>query len=294
VLPHLDFFRFAAAVFLPHDAAMQDGQLDLFAAAGIRREDPAPCPQPQREAQRAAQLTDDALIAAIPDTSQAACQALADAAARRRLVAAVPAFETLCRRFKGFGLQHAIPEQTASLRALAAIGGADAVAAIRRIVVGDVVSGPGQREAVRAAAALRCILPEPKAAALLLHADPEIRGEACRCAPRTTQIVSLLASLLEDLNPGVAIAAAKALGRMGRAESRPWLARLLRHSPDAELIDAVTPVADEDCMVLLGRIARQDPALRDAAMAALEAIDTPHATAILATLGNPAAPQPEG
>jgi len=272
---------------------MQDGQLDLFGSAGIRP-DASPNPQPRREMPPVANLTDAALIDAIPDASQAACQALAGEAARRKLVAAVPALDALCRRFKGFGLQHAIPEQTASLQALAAIGGADAVAALRRIVVGEVVAGPGQREAVRAAAALRCILPEPKAAALLLHADPEVRALACRCAPRATPIAGLLASLLEDLNPGVATAAAKALGRMGRAEGRPWLIRLLRHRPDAEAIEAVTPVADEECTVLLGRIARHQAALRDAATTALEAIETPRAAAVLAALGSPGAPHPEG
>ena len=198
----------------------------------------------------------------------------------------------MCRRFKGFGLHHPIPEQTASLRALAAIGGADAVAAVRRIVADEVVAGPGQREAVRAAAALHCVLPEHIAVGLLRHADPEIRAQTCRCTPRTAQVASSLSSLLEDLNPGVATAAAKALGRMGRAEALPWLARLLRRSPDAELVEAVTPVADEECVVLLGRIARREPALRDAALAALEAIETPRAAAVLTALGKPDALHP--
>jgi hypothetical protein len=273
---------------------MQDGQLNFFASAGIRQEAPSPVRQPHRETLRAADMTDAALIAAIPDAGLAACHALAGEAARRKLGAAVPALEALCRRFKGFGLQHAIPEQTAALQALAAIGGADAVAAVRRIVVGEVVSGPGQRNAVLAAATLHCILPEPTAATLLLHADPEVRAQACRCAPRTAQVTSLLRSLLEDLNPGVATAAAKALGRMGRTEARPWLARLLRQSPDAELVEAVTLVADEDCVVLLGRIARQHAALRDTALAALEAIETPRAAAILAALCNQGAPESKG
>jgi len=153
-----------------------------------------------------------------------------------------------------------------------------------------VVSGPGQREAVRAAATLRCLLPEPTAAALLLHADPEIRAQTCRCAPRIAPAAALLVSLLEDLNPGVAIAAAKALGRIGRTEARPWLIRLLRQNPDAELVDAAASVADEECVVLLGRIARQYPTLRDAALAALESIDTPRASAILAALTNQSTP----
>jgi hypothetical protein len=269
-------------------------QLDLFASAGVRREESPPWPSPHAEQTPAADLSDAGLIAAIPNAGQTACQALTGEAARRKLVAAVPALEALCRRFKGFGLEHAVPEQTASLQALSAIGGPDAIAAVRRILAGDVVSAPGQHEAVRAAAVLRCILPEPTATALLRHADPTIRAQACRCVPRTAQVAVLLISLLEDLNPGVATEAAKALGHMGRTEARPWLARLLRQSPDAELVEAVTAVADEDCVVLLGRIARQQPALHDAVLAALEASETPRAAAILAALGNQGESRPEG
>jgi hypothetical protein len=269
---------------------MQDGQLDLFAAAGFRQEGPNPFPQPHRQQVVAAALNDAALIAAISGASLATCRSLAQEAAQRKLVAAVPALEALCRRFKGFGLRHAIPEQIASLQALATIGGAAAIAAIRRIIVGDVVAGPGLSEAMRAAAELRCILPEPTALGLLCHPYPEIRVLACRCAPPTAQIALLLGSLLEDLNPGVATAAALALGRMGRTEARPWLIRRLRENPDAELVEAVTPVADEECTVVLGRVARQHAALRDAAMAALEAIDTPRAGAILAGLARPDSP----
>ena len=269
---------------------MQHGQLNMFAAAGLRREDPPPSAQPDPHPPPATGMTDAALIAAIPDATLATCRELAAEATGRKLAAAVPALEALCRRFRGFGLYHAIPEQTASLQALATIGGADAVAAVRRLIVGGTVSGPGLGEAVRAAATLHCILPEPTAAALLLHADPGIRAQACGCAPRTTQVVTLLATLLEDLNPGVATAAAKALGRFGRAEARPWLARLLRQSPDADLIEAVTLVADEECTVLLGRIARQHPDLRDAALTALETIALPRAAAILATLVSRGAP----
>jgi hypothetical protein len=43
---------------------------------------------------------------------------------------------------------------------------------------------------------------------------------------------------------------------------------------------------------LLGRIARREPALRDAALAALEALETPRAAAVLTALGNPGALYP--
>jgi hypothetical protein len=38
------------------------------------------------------------------------------------------------------------------------------------------------------------------------------------------------------------------------------------------VIDAITAVADEECLVILGRIARTRPELADAALAALDGI----------------------
>jgi hypothetical protein len=43
----------------------------------------------------------------------------------------------------------------------------------------------------------------------------------------------------------------------------------LRDDPSEQVIDAVAMVADEDVMVQLGRIARDEPALSDAVLSAL-------------------------
>ena len=59
----------------------------------------------------AADLDNQALTAAIPDATLATAAALADEAARRRLTAALPALEQLCRRFAGFGVDHPVAEQ---------------------------------------------------------------------------------------------------------------------------------------------------------------------------------------
>jgi HEAT repeat protein len=80
----------------------------------------------------------------------------------------------------------------------------------------------------------------------------------------------------------VARAAACALGRLGRHEARPLLLRLLREQPSAAVIDAVSSVADEECLVVIGRIAHREPALADAAFAALETIGSPRAMTIVA------------
>jgi HEAT repeat protein len=92
--------------------------------------------------------------------------------------------------------------------------------------------------------------------------------------------------LLGDLNQEVARSAACALGRMGRIEGRPVLLKLLRAQPSEEVIDAVSSLADEECIIQLGRIARTEPALADAALEALEGTDHPRADAIARAIRN--------
>ena len=52
---------------------------------------------------------------------------------------AVVALEALCRRFRGFGLEHPVPEQTAALETLAEIGGTEAARAVKRIALSEAV-----------------------------------------------------------------------------------------------------------------------------------------------------------
>jgi len=95
-----------------------DRQPNLFSGAGIRWNAALP-DTTRRLPLSAADLDDAALIAALPECGLADCRGVAAEAGRRRLVAAIPALEALCRRFKGFGIDHAIPEQTAAVQALA-------------------------------------------------------------------------------------------------------------------------------------------------------------------------------
>jgi hypothetical protein len=67
-------------------------------------------------------LDDAALIAAILDARIAEAPRLAAGAAKRRLTAAVAAFERLCRKFIGISVDRTIPEQIAAMEALAMIG----------------------------------------------------------------------------------------------------------------------------------------------------------------------------
>ncbi len=229
-------------------------------------------------------LDDDSLLAAIPNAGMRETLALVAEAGRRGLPAAVPVLEALCRRFAGFGAERVVPEQAAALDALVAIGGPDAAQALVRLITKRIVQGPSLRQAVAAAARLEAKLPPGAVMELLRHDDPRIRADACRCTRPWPETLPLLRDLLDDLHRDVRKAAACALGRMGRSEVRALLVTYLHEEPTAELIDAIVPVADDECVVLLGRLARSTPHLSERAVEALRSIDHPRAEKIIAAL----------
>jgi HEAT repeat protein len=263
---------------------MLEQQLDLFSCRV--GEVYAPSPAAGRTL-RPVELDDAALIAAIPESDLAAACELATEAGRRRLAAAVSALASLCRRFVGFAARRPIPEQAAALEALAAIGGRDAADAASEMIERAVVVGPGLRIALHAAARLGSRLSQDALLPLLRHAEPSIRADACRCARPLPQLISVLIELLDDLDERVAVSAAQALGRMGRAEALGKLKSLLREHPSQDVIDAVSIIADEECVVLLGRIARSESVLAEAALTCLENVDLPRAVTVAAAIRRP-------
>ncbi len=153
---------------------MAGRQLDLFAGSGNRSEQTA-TPVAARKRPIASELDDGALIVAIPHASLGECHVLRrNEAGRRRLVGAVVALDALCRRFRGFGLEHPVPEQTAALETLAEISGTEAARAVKRIVTEQIVQGPGLDSALKTAAQLKVGLPTDVIAPLLRHETPEI------------------------------------------------------------------------------------------------------------------------
>lgn len=111
-----------------------------------------------------------------------------------------------------------------------------------------------------------------------------MRVVACGCVPGDPKVMPCLVACLQDHEPEVRKSAACALGRLGRQEALAPLTHLLQLAPSVEVIDAVTSVANEDCVILLGRIARTRPDQRDAALEALDVIDHPTATLLVERL----------
>jgi len=191
-------------------------------------------------------LDDDSLLAAIPGAGMRETVVLVAEAGRRRLPTAIPVLETLCRRFAGFGADRIVPEQAAALDAIVLIGGSDAAQTLARLIAQRVVQGPCLRQAVAAAARLAARLRPGTVMDLLRRDELQIRADACRCTLRSEEAIPLLRELLDDLHRDVRIAAACALGRMGRSEVRGLLLGYLRE----EILDELGLSVSEAAKVL--------------------------------------------
>lgn len=250
-------------------------QLELFTDRAPTQGSSAAPPVPRS----AGSLSDAALIAALPDSVLADACALAAEAARRRLGDAVTALVALCNRFVGYGVDCKVPEQAAALEALACIGGPDASRSVGHLIAKGIVQGPTLAVAATAASELGVIFPPDVALMLLRHSNPAVRASACGCVRAGRDIVATLIELLGDLDSEVSNAAACALGRMGRAEARDHLKRLLKDRPSPRVLEAVAGVADEEVVIFLARIGRVRPELAASILSALDEIDHPRAGA---------------
>jgi hypothetical protein len=255
-------------------------QFDLFSGSGNSAASRA-VPGTVPPIAAPAELDDAGLLAAIPASGLMQGPQLAAEAGRRKLAAAVPVLEQYCRRFAGFGAQHRLPEQVAALNALATIGGEHAAQAVARIISSGWVQGPTASDAVATAALLGSRLPSAVVVSLLRNADPETRANACRLARTGSEVIVTLIDLLSDLHCQVSLAAACALGRMGRVEAAQVLKRALREAPSVQVIEAVSAIADEECIVLIGRIAQGASDLAAMAYGALEEVEHPLAGRLL-------------
>jgi hypothetical protein len=245
-------------------------QLDLFGDQAQTE----PSSNPVSLAQLAPEgLSDAALIGALPNAVQAGARALALEAGRRRLDGAVAALTALCQSFVGFGADRMVPEQAAALDALVAIGGSDACRSVCEIIVEEIVQGPTLVVALSAASQLGVKFPAAVGLRLLGHFDPSVRAAACACVRAGPETVAALVGLLVDRDREVLIAAACALGRMGRGEARGPLKSHLSETPSPRVIEALAGVADEEAVVLLARLGRGRPDLAPHVLAALDEID---------------------
>ena len=103
----------------PAGRAKGKSQPDLFDERGLTDAGDVEMPPVPDTPPVPAGLTDEALVAMLPQASMSAAEGLCSEVASRGLVGAVPALEQLWRRFAGFGIGTPLVEQRAVLNVLA-------------------------------------------------------------------------------------------------------------------------------------------------------------------------------
>ena len=252
-------------------------QTDLFGDRGtvtpvaVRAARP-PCPDT---------LSDEDILDRLPGAGIAEAGLLCTLVVERGLGdRALPALESLWRRFAGFGQDRLLPEQVAVVETLAKIGTASARELLDGIVTAPELPYILLPTALRAALAVSLRLPGTFTGPLLAHGDPEIREFAIwLCALGRPEFEGLEACLA-DTQPAVRRAAAIVLGGFGRDRAKAiLLAELARH-PTGEVVDALASIADDDIVVHLGRCAEAHSELAGRIAAELEEMQTPRSLKI--------------
>ena len=225
----------------------------------------------------AADLSDPALIALLPQATMSNVEALCSEVLSRKLATAVPALENLWRRFAGFGMRVPLVEQRAVLGTLARLEDAHACTALRGIVLSKGLPASLLPLAMRAAAEAALSLPAGFVAPLLAHEDEAVRAASYALAPRAGVPVELLREGLGDPSAPVRRLAAIGLGIAGDAAAvAPFVAEPAC-DPSVEVIGALTMIGDEDAIVHLGRCAENHPALAGTVFDALRELDSTRA-----------------
>ena len=171
VSPHPDPVR--------SDREASQRQLELFAERG--GVEPRHSPQTAASSAHAPAvdaLSDDDLLELIPNAGPSNVEAVCSEVVSRSLQAGVPALEALWQRFSGFGIEKPLREQLAVVDTLPRLGGTDARAALRRIVLWKGLPASLLPAALQAAASAGLALPAPFVAPLLDHEDAAVRSTA--------------------------------------------------------------------------------------------------------------------
>ena len=181
---------------------------------------------------------------------------------RRREPTAAPSLVRVCCRHAGFDRSCAVPEVAAALKALAAIGAADAAPAILRLVEQGALGHGSVAAALRYFASVRH---RPAVALLRPHLDhdeAELREAACTLAAviGSHSHIERLLELCNDTSAEVVGAALISLGNLGHRPVKKLLESRLQTAATDEIlkiVDALVPVSDEETAICLGRLAER-------------------------------------
>ena len=245
----------------PADREIADRPPDLFDERGHVEADHVPAPAAPCAGPAPGQLTDGDLIEMLPRADMSNAEPLCAEVVSRRLETAVPALESLWRRFFGFGVRVPFPQQRTVLDTLGKLESEAARAALSGIVLSRGLPAPLLPDALRAAAESGLALPVAYIAPLLGHEDGAVREPAFALAVKAGVPGDHLRDGLTDPLEPIRRSAAVALGNRGDARAMTTLVGELARNPSAEVIEALAMISDDDVIVHLGRCAERHPAL---------------------------------
>ena len=248
----------------PSDRAAAHRQPDLFDRRASYGAERARVPVDRGPGITAKRLTDGELIAILPEANLSNVEALCAEVVSRSLHDAVPALESLWRRFVGFGIRVPFVEQRAVLSTLGRIDADAAQAGLRAIILSKSLPASLLPCALRAAAQAGLALPAAFVAPLLSHADAAVREPVFALAAKSGVGGDLLRDGLTDPASSVRRLAAITMGARGDAEAREGLIAELATNPSLEVIEALAAIGDDDAIVHLGRCAERHPAFAGA------------------------------
>lgn len=248
----------------PSDGATADRQPDLFDRRASYGAERVRVPIDRDAGTAASRLTDGELVAILPEANLSNVETLCAEVVSRSLHDAVPALESLWRRFAGFGIRMPFVEQRAVLSTLGRIDADAARTALREIILSKSLPASLLPFALRAATQARLALPTPFVAPLLSHPDAAVREPAFALSSKAGVSCHRLRDGLTDPSASVRRLAAIAMGMRGDAEAREALIVEIATNPSLEVIEALAATGDDDAIVHLGRCAERHPALAGA------------------------------
>ena len=166
------------------DRAAADRQPDLFDERTRFGAGRVPVSTNRNARITSSRLTDGELIAMLPEADLLNVEALCAEVVSRSLDEAVPALESLWRRFVGFGIRVPFVEQRAVVNTLGRVDGEAARAALREIVLSKALPASLLPFALRASAQSGLPLPTGFIAPLLSHPDAAVREPAFALAAK--------------------------------------------------------------------------------------------------------------
>ncbi len=242
-------------------ANCSDRQLDLFGS--WQSEDQPDGPGVPNSAET---LSDQALVSRLPTANWREIQDICAEIRRRSLAMAGSALHDLWRRYTGFGRCKPLREQIEVIRTLDGIGGAGAAGCLRKILLSDTFPPPLLATLLSVATRKRLNLPADHLITWSRHEEPKARAltfELAAFAGRPgPSMLDCLETGLDDPSQSARRAAAITLGGLGKVSVRGILLTELKMNPDEAVIQALGPIADDDTIVFLGRLAHKCPELK--------------------------------